>query len=317
VAGTASLPFSVDALDEDFDPEAHEAAMGAAFGDAYYGEEEEEGEGALLEKPQFGDMDEELQALLTGQAAGTGGYAAAARRAAARPDAGGGDDSGSGSEEEEEDAAAAGAGGGAAAADGAAEGEDGRFSKRAMKKWRRCEHTRTHTHAHTLLCPSSCPVRSHFPPLSCPCSALSAKMEEYYALDCEDFVAGLPCRFRYKTVAPDKYGLKTEEVLTLSDKELNQVVSLKKLAPYRDADAKPRRARARGRCRWLFVVSGVCADRACVCARAGMAASASARRRRWRGCTRRSAAAAARCVLSCIRVICVSRLRRCIFMCKG
>jgi protein KRI1 len=103
-------------------------------------------------------------------------------------------------------------------------------------------------------------------------------MEEYYALDCEDFVAGaqrravavrapdaneraraanersaplrvapltrsatgLPCRFRYKSVAADKYGLKTEEILTLTDKELNQVVSLKKLAPYRDAEPKPK-----------------------------------------------------------------------------
>lgn len=53
-------------------------------------------------------------------------------------------------------------------------------------------------------------------------------------------MAGMPCRFRYREVAPDKYGLKTEEMLLLSDKELNQVVSLKKLAPYRPADPKPR-----------------------------------------------------------------------------
>ena len=70
--------------------------------------------------------------------------------------------------------------------------------------------------------------------------ALAAKMEEYYALDCEDFVAGLPCRFKYKTVTPNMYGLKPEEILTLSDKALNQVVSLKKLAPYREAEPKPR-----------------------------------------------------------------------------
>ena len=106
-------------------------------------------------------------------------------------------------------------------------------------------------------------------------------MEEYYALDCEDFVAGLPCRFRYKAVAADRYGLKTEEVLALSDKELNQVVSLKKLAPYREADPKPK-CDSRG----SFVPSreggdgtddGIDALRARVCARAQVWRQARAR----------------------------------------
>lgn len=42
-------------------------------------------------------------------------------------------------------------------------------------------------------------------------------------MDYEDFVGGQPCRFGYKTVLPKKFGLKTEQVLTMSDKELNQV----------------------------------------------------------------------------------------------
>jgi hypothetical protein len=48
-------------------------------------------------------------------------------------------------------------------------------------------------------------------------------IEEYYKLDYEDLVGGQPCRFRYKSVLPKKYGLKTEQVLAMSDKELNQV----------------------------------------------------------------------------------------------
>ena len=35
-------------------------------------------------------------------------------------------------------------------------------------------------------------------------------------------------------MTPRKYGLKTVEVLSQSDKELNQLVGLKKLATYRD-----------------------------------------------------------------------------------
>lgn len=115
--------------------------------------------------------------------------------------ASGSDDDEDGSDDEEE-----GEEGGGGEGEGG-EGEEGnRFSKRAMKKWRR---------------------------------ALQKKMDEYYRLDAEDFVAGLPCRFKYKPVKPDMYGLKLEEVLLLEDKELNQVVSIKKMAPYRDDEEKP------------------------------------------------------------------------------
>lgn len=84
------------------------------------------------------------------------------------------------------------------------------------------------------------PFPPSHPPTPASPRALEAKLEEYYRLDCEDFVAGLHCRFKYRAVAPDKFGLRTEELLLLTDKELNQVVSLKKLAPYREADPKPK-----------------------------------------------------------------------------
>ena len=38
---------------------------------------------------------------------------------------------------------------------------------------------------------------------------------------------------RYKEVQPDSFGLAVEDILGLQDKELNQIVGLKKLAPYR------------------------------------------------------------------------------------
>lgn len=59
-------------------------------------------------------------------------------------------------------------------------------------------------------------------------------MEELYKLDYEDIVAGMPTRFKYRTVEPNNYGLSTEEILFAKDSTLKQFVSLKKLAPYRE-----------------------------------------------------------------------------------
>eukprot|EP00918_Siedleckia_nematoides_P057474 GHVU01125363.1.p1 GENE.GHVU01125363.1~~GHVU01125363.1.p1 ORF type:complete len:223 (+),score=34.55 GHVU01125363.1:121-789(+) len=44
-------------------------------------------------------------------------------------------------------------------------------------------------------------------------------------------------RFKYINVAPCSYGLEVDEILSWSEKDLRQVISMKKLAPYRE-DAK-------------------------------------------------------------------------------
>ena len=72
-------------------------------------------------------------------------------------------------------------------------------------------------------------------------ATIQRSVKDLQQLDYEDLVGGLdktvaPTKFRYKEVKPDGLGLTLEQILELTDAELNSKVSLKKLAPYREAD---------------------------------------------------------------------------------
>lgn len=70
--------------------------------------------------------------------------------------------------------------------------------------------------------------------------AFDKQLEEYYKLDYEDMIGDLPTRFKYRQVKANSYGLAASEILRADDKDLNQYVSLKKLAPYVTQEWKPK-----------------------------------------------------------------------------
>ena len=61
-------------------------------------------------------------------------------------------------------------------------------------------------------------------------------LDELYKLDYEDLIGDLQCRFKYRSVEKNNYGLDTETILLAEDTDLKKLVSLKRMAPYVDRE---------------------------------------------------------------------------------
>ncbi|TFK74652.1 Krr1-domain-containing protein [Pluteus cervinus] len=58
-------------------------------------------------------------------------------------------------------------------------------------------------------------------------------MDEIFGLEFNDMVGGMPTRFKYVPVPSQTFSLSASDILTATDQELNEYMSIKKYAPYR------------------------------------------------------------------------------------
>uniref|UniRef100_A0A3B4B141 Protein KRI1 homolog n=1 Tax=Periophthalmus magnuspinnatus TaxID=409849 RepID=A0A3B4B141_9GOBI len=211
LTGNEQLAFSLDDLDGDFDPQKHDQLMQKVFGDEYYGGEEDE-------KPQFDD-DEEIEHWNWDSWSGGG-----------RED------------EEHEDY-----------------GEEGQYephcddegfvmdadydpSQHISKKQKKKERQKLKREDMPQMGKKK--KKSHFaevitkskPVFDPEVKTFEQYLDEYYKLDYEDIIDDLPCRFRYRNVVANDFGLTTDEILNANDKELNQWCSLKKTCMFSERE---------------------------------------------------------------------------------
>ncbi|XP_041828643.1 protein KRI1 homolog [Melanotaenia boesemani] len=213
LTGNEQLAFSQADLEGEFDPNQHDKLMQKFFGDEYYGEEEEE-------KPQFEDDDEMEEHwnwdTWTGEEK---------KEHYDEEEYDGEDYDASGPYCEDEDFIM----------DADYNPSQHAASKKKKKKERKkmkkedlpqMGKKRKKSYFAEVIT-SDKPV---FDPQE---KSFEQYLDEYYKLDYEDIIDDLPCRFRYRQVLPNDFGLSTDEILKADEKELNRWCSLRKTCMFR------------------------------------------------------------------------------------
>ncbi|XP_059484513.1 protein KRI1 homolog [Neocloeon triangulifer] len=198
VTGNADIQFEGMDFDEDFDPEKHDKKMQSLFDEEFYhagGEEEE--------KPEFPDLDKELELENWDEFDGDDGEGP------------------SNSEVHCEDPDFN--------MDCDFDPKNKAFQQEMLENQTGRKKKKKRSKLAELLAKKK-------PSFDREKQEIDKYMDEYYGLDYEDIVGDQPCRFKYREVVPNSFGLTIEEILMADDKELNRWCSLKKTCQYRNED---------------------------------------------------------------------------------
>lgn len=200
VSGNMDIDLGEKELEDDFDPNAHDVAMSHMFGDDYY--EADEGNTA---KPVFSDDEDIIK-----------NYDDWMVKQGAADVAGDVDD---GEEGDNENAEYYGENFNMDADYDPSKAKKELQKEMIVASGKKCRRKSKFAKALAKKKPVFNPLEKKF----------DAYFEEYYQLDFEDIVGDIPCRFKYRKVESNDFGLSTEEILAAQDRELNRWYSLKKL----------------------------------------------------------------------------------------
>ncbi|XP_063608041.1 protein KRI1 homolog [Penaeus indicus] len=223
-SGNEDIDLGNDELEEDFDPEAHDAKMANMFGDDYYNMEIEDDR-----KPVFSDDDDDLK-----------DYDEYVDKYGKSVVGGGGDESdqcANGEEEQEEqdydenfdyenfnmDA------------DYDPNEESKNNQQEVEESSSRVNRRRKSKFARAL--------KKKKPVFNPDEKDFDSYFNEYYNLDFEDIVGGVPCRYKYRKVEPNDFGLSTEEILNAGVTELQKWIPIRQILRHDRTDAMEKRDR--------------------------------------------------------------------------
>ncbi|PWA15577.1 hypothetical protein CCH79_00014719 [Gambusia affinis] len=210
LTGNEQLAFSQADLDGDFDPNQHDRLMQKFFGDEYYGQEEEE-------KPQFDDEGNEMDEHWNWDTW-----------------------TGEGHEEGHDEEEYSASGPHCDDVDFIMDADYDPSQHTASKKKKKKEKKKLKKDDLPQMGKKK-KKKSHFaevitrtkPVFDPQEKTFEQYLDEYYKLDYEDIIDDLPCRFRYRQVVPNDFGLTTDEILSANDQELNQWCSLRRTCMFR------------------------------------------------------------------------------------